>query len=135
MGVVHLIGVIEKVQFLPQQNGGVIYLSEYRKGYKRKDGVRVEDKVDQWRIIFKQGQSKYVSDHFTTGMTVDVLGDIRPFAVEREQTVDGYTIFLLSLNLFAYPRPSERLEKRAIRESQQSSSGVPDIAAFKEPDF
>lgn len=130
-----VIGVIERISYLPQQNGCVVFLSEYRKGYKRKDGVRVEDKVDQWKIIFKQGLTKYLSDHFTTGMTVHIKGDIRPFAIDRGQTVDGYSVLGETCNMFSYPRPSERLEKRAIRESQQSSDGIPDLAAFKEPDF
>lgn len=130
-----VIGVIERITYLPQQGGCLLFLSEYRKGYKRKDGVRVDDRVDQWRIIFKQGLTKYISDHFSNGMTVRVKGDVRPFAVEHGQFVEGYSVFGETCNLFSYPRQSAILEKRAIRESQQTSDGVPNVDAFNEPDF
>lgn len=135
MAAFQVIGVIERISYLPNQGGSVVYVSEYRRGYKRKDGVRVEDKVDQWKIIFRPSMTKFISDHFSGGMTVEVKGDARPFAVEHDQIVEGYSVIGQTINLFSYPKPAERLERRAKFESQQTSSGMPDLSVINEPDF
>ena len=135
MASILIIGVISSIQYLPNQGGCVMLLSEFRRGYKRKDGVRVEDKIDQWKVIFRPSLTKFVSDHFSNGMTVEVKGDARPFAIEHDKAIEGYSILGQTVNMFSYPKPAERLERRAIQESQQTSFGKPDISAMKEEDF
>jgi len=135
MASIHIIGIIDRISYLPNQGGSAVYVSEFRRGYKRKDGVRVEDKVDLWKVIFRPSMTKFISDHFSGGMTVDVKGDARPFAVEHEQVIDGYSVLGQVISLFSYPKPAERLERKARCESQQTSSGTPDLASFTESDF
>lgn len=135
MANITIIGEIQAIRYLPEQGGCFVFMLEYKKGYKRKDGVRVEDKHYQWKVIFKQGLVKYVSDHFASGMVVEVKGEASPFAVVQGQQTEGYTVFGQTMNLFTYPKTSSHLEKRAIKESQMTSSGTPDLESFNQPDF
>lgn len=135
MAAILIVGVISNIQYLPNHGGCVMILSEFRRGYKRKDGVRVEDKIDQWKVIFRPSLTKFVSDHFSSGMTVEVKGDARPFAIEHEKAIDGYSVLGQTVTLFSYPKPAERFERRAIQESQQTSCGIPDLSSLKENDF
>lgn len=112
-----------------------MYLSEFRKGYKRKDGVKVADKYYQWRVIFKQSFVKYISEHFANGLMVEIKGDASPFAVVQGKEVEGYSVLGQTINIFGYPSASQMLEKKIIEQSQETSSGVPDVAAYNEPDF
>lgn len=135
MASINIIGTVSNIKFLPNQGGCLVFLNEFKNGYRKKDGTRVGDKVYQWRVIFKQGLTKYISDHFSTDMTVEIKGDAIPFAVNHGQEVDGYSVIGQTMNRFSYPRPSAKLEQRAIRESAESSSGVPDLESYNIPDF
>jgi hypothetical protein len=135
MASILIVGVISNIQYLPNHGGCVMLLSEFRRGYKRKDGVRVEDKIDQWKVIFRPSMTKFVSDHFSNGMAVEVKGDARPFAIEHDKAVEGYSVLGQTVTLFSYPKPAESLERRAIQESQRTSCGMPDLSSLKEDDF
>lgn len=135
MASILIYGIIEAIRHLPNQGGCIVYVSEFKKGYKKKDGGRVEDRNYQWKVIYKQGLVKYITDHFSTGMVVEIKGDAAPFAVIQEKTVDGYTVFGQTMNMFSYPKVFQHLEERAIKESAETSFGKPDIQSFKADDF
>lgn len=135
MAAVTLIGIIENVKYLSNGGGCFVFLSEYKKGYRKSDGTRVDDKYLSWKVIYKQGLVSYINKHFNTGMVVEVKGDILPYAIEHEQIVDGYSIIGQTLNLFGVPRVYQRQETKMQKDSQLHSSGTPDLEGYNTPDF
>lgn len=135
MASIYLVGIIENVKYLPNGGGCFVFMSEYRKGYRKSDGTRVEDKYLSWKVIYKQGLVNYINNHFSTGMVVEVKGEVLPYAIENGETVDGYSVIGQTLNIFSVPRLYQRQEARMQKESQLHSSGVPDLQAYNEPDF
>ena len=45
------VGFVECVKVLP--DSCILFLSEYKKGYKKSDGTIVDDKYVSWKIIYK----------------------------------------------------------------------------------
>lgn len=135
MASILIYGIVEAIRHLPNNGGCAVFLSEYKNGYKKKDGTRVEDKNYQWKVLFKPGLVKYIDDHFATGMVVEIKGDAAPFAVVQDKVVDGYTVFGQTMNMFSYPRVCQNLEKRAIKESMITSGGTPNLAEYLQNDF
>ena len=128
-----VIGTIESVKYL--DDSCILYVTEYKKGYKKQSGEYVDDRYVQWRVIFKSYFKKYISEHFGNGMLVEVKGDILPFAVDRGEIVDGYSIQGQTCNLFCYPRRAIRQERKNIQDSQEASVEQPDLEEFRRPYF
>jgi hypothetical protein len=135
MASVNIIGIIESVKFIPNGGGCFVFLSEYRKGYRKSDGTRVEDKYLSWKVIYKQGLVNYINNHFSTGMVVEVKGEVLPYAIENGETVDGYSVIGQTMNIFSVPRLYQRQEARMQKDSQLNSSGEPDLEGYNAPDF
>lgn len=127
------VGFVDAVKVLP--DACILFLSEYKKGYKKTDGTIVDDKYHSWKIIFKGYFIKYLTTHFNKGMLVEVKGDIVPYSVEHGKVVDGYSVIGQTCNLFSYPRYSVKQEQRMIKESMENSDAVPDLDSFRQPDF
>lgn len=135
MASVTIIGIIDTIKYLPNGGGCFVFLSEFRKGYRRTDGSRVEDKYLSWKVIYKQGLVAYITKHFGNGMVVEVKGEILPYAIEHEEVVDGYSVIGQTLNLFSVPRVYQRQEAKAQKDSQLHSSGTPNLEEYNKPDF
>ena len=127
------IGLVDAVKVLP--DACILFLSEYKKGYKRSDGTVVDDKYHSWKVIFKGYFIKYITTHFGKGMLVDVKGDIVPYAIEHGQVTDGYSVIGQTCNMFSYPRYSVKQENKMIKESIENSNAIPDLESFNQPDF
>jgi hypothetical protein len=127
------VGFVDAVKILP--DACILFLSEYKKGYKRSDGTVVEDKYHSWKVIFKGYFIKYLTTHFGKGMLVEVKGDIVPYAIERGQVVEGFSIMGQTCNMFSYPRYSVKQEQRMIKESMDNTDEHPDLESYNQPDF
>lgn len=135
MASIYLVGVIDSVKYLPNNGGCFVFVSEYKRGYRKSDGTRVDDKYLSWKVIFKQGLVKYINSHFSNGMVVEVKGEALPYAIDHDNIVDGYSIIGQTLNLFSVPRTQLRQEQRMIKESLSASKEAPDIESYNQPDF
>lgn len=135
MAAINIIGIVEKVKYLPNNGGCFVFLSEYKRGYRKSDGTRVDDKYLSWKCIFKQGLVKYISEHFGNGMVVEVKGDVLPYAIEHDNIVEGYSVIGQTMNLFSVPRAQLRQEQRMIKESMQHSTEKPNLDEYNQPDF
>lgn len=133
MANVTIIGFVEKVVYKP--DCVLLFVSEYKKGYKRNDGTIVDDRYLSWKTIWKPYFKKYLSEHFSNGMLVEVKGEVLPYAIEHEKLVDGYSVIGQCCNRFSYPRSCARQEQRMIKESQDGDMGVPDYDEYMKPDF
>lgn len=127
------VGFVDAVKVLP--DACILFLSEYKKGYKKTDGTMVDDKYHSWKIIFKGYFIKYLTTHFNKGMLVEVKGDIIPYAIEHGQIIDGYSIIGQTCNLFSYPRYSVKQEQKMIKDSMANADAAPDLESFNSPDF
>lgn len=127
------VGFVDAVKVLP--DACILFLSEYKKGYKKTDGTIVDDKYHSWKIIFKGYFIKYLTTHFNKGMLVEVKGDIVPYAIEHGQITDGYSIIGQTCNLFSYPRYSVKQEQKMIKDSMANADAAPDLESFNSPDF
>lgn len=128
-----VIGFIECVKVLP--DSCILFLSEYKKGYRKADGTTIEDKYHSWKVIFKGYFIKYLTTHFGKGMLVEVKGDIMPYAIEHGQITDGYSVIGQTCNIFSYPRYSVKQENKMIKESMDSANMQPDLESYNQPDF
>jgi len=133
MANVTIIGFVEKLVYKP--DCVLLFVSEYKKGYKRNDGTIVDDKYMSWKTIWKPYFKKYLSEHFSDGMLVEVKGDVLPYAIEHEKLVDGYSVIGQCCNRFSYPRLGVKKELRMIKESQMSDMGVPNLDEYEQADF
>jgi hypothetical protein len=133
MASFEVIGIINTIKYL--QNSVLLFVDEFRKGYRRSDGSREEDKYITWKIVFKPYFKKYLSEHFGDGMLVKVKGEVLPYVVERNQVADGYSVVGETCNLCSYPRASIKDEQRMIKDSLESISERPDLKTFSSPDF
>lgn len=133
MAAINIIGIIDNVCFL--QDAVLLFVSEFRKGYRKSNGTVIEDKSVQWKVIYKPYFKKFISEHFNTGMLVEVKGDILPYAIEHEKIIEGYSVIGQTINLHSYPRPRARQEARMIRESQNTTNETPNLEDYNTPDF
>ena len=127
------IGFIDTIKYLP--DACLVFLSEFRKGYRKKDGTIVDDKYLSWKCVFKPYFKKYISDHFGNGMLVEVKGEVLPYAIEHEKLIDGYSVIGQCINLTSYPRSSAKQEIRMMKESQETDGEKPNLESFNQPDF
>ena len=112
------VGFVECVKVLP--DSCILFLSEYKKGYKKADGTIVDDKYVSWKIIYKGYFIKYITSHF---------------AIEHGQAVEGVSVIGQTCNLYSYPRYNAKQELKMIKESQLASEERPDLESFNQPDF
>ena len=133
MANVTIIGFIEKMRFL--SDSILVFVSEFKKGYKKKNGDIIEDKYMSWKTIWKPYFKTYINNHFSDGMLVEIKGEILPYAIEHEKIIDGYSCIGQCINAFSYPRASVKQEQRMVKDSQLHASGTPDLEAFNKPDF
>ena len=113
----------------------MVFLDEFRKGFRKKDGTIVDDKYLSWKCIFKSYFKKYINEQFNQGMLVQVKGEIMPYAIEKEHLVDGYSVIGQTINVASYPRASVKQEAKMIKDSQMHASETPDLEGFNAPDF
>ena len=128
-----VIGFVDAIKILP--DSCMLFLSEYKKGYKKSDGTVVDDKYHAWKIIFKGYFIKYLTTHFGKGMLVEVKGEIVPYVIEHGQIIDGYSVIGQTCNIFSYPRYSVKQENKMIKESMDSANVLPDLESYNQPDF
>lgn len=128
-----VIGYINNIKYL--QDSCLVFLDEFRKGFRKKDGTIVDDKYLSWKCIFKPYFKKYINEQFNQGMLVQVKGEIMPYAIEKEHLVDGYSVIGQTINLASYPRASVKQEAKMIKDSQMHASETPDLEGFNAPDF
>jgi len=133
MASFYVVGFLESVKVLP--DSCILFLSEYKKGYRKSDGTIVDDKYVSWKIIYKGYFIKYITSHFNKGMLVEVKGEVLPYAIERGQTVDGVSVIGQTCNLYSYPRYNAKQEVKMIKESQLASNEHPDLESYNQPDF
>lgn len=127
------IGFVDAIKVLP--DSCILFLSEYKKGYKKSDGTIVEDKYHSWKVIFKEYFIKYLTTHFGKGMLVEVKGDIVPYSIEHGQITEGYSIIGQTCNIYSYPRYAVKQENKMIKESMDGTCEQPDLESFNQPDF
>ena len=126
-------GYINTRKYLP--DSCLVFIDEFRRGYKKPNGEIVDDKYLSWKCIFKPYFKKFINDHFNQGMLVQIKGDVLPYSVDKEKNVDGYSVIGQTINLASYPRASVKQENRMIKDSQLHGSITPDLDGHNKPDF
>ena len=127
------IGFINIVKYLP--DSVLVFVDEFKKGYKKSNGQVVDDKYLSWRIIYKPYFKKYISEHFSNGMLVKIKGEVLPYTIEEDKMVNGYSVIGETINIYSYPRYNVKNEIRMIKDSQSENDDEPNIEDFKKPDF
>lgn len=127
------IGFVDAIKVLP--DSCILFLSEYKKGYKKSDGTIVEDRYHSWKVIFKGYFIKYLTTHFGKGMLVEVKGEIVPYSIEHGQITEGYSIIGQTCNIYSYPRYAVKQENKMIKESMDGTYEQPNLESFNQPDF
>lgn len=132
-----VLGTIESIRFLPNGGGALIFLTEYKRGYKRSNGERVEDRYLSWCCIYNANMAKYISSHFGRGMYVEIKGEILPYAKENGESKEGYSVLAQTLNMASYPKPFFKKEKQLMKETQSNleEDEKPNAKAFLSDDF
>ena len=125
---------ISQIKYLPNKSV-LVFLDEYHKGYKKSDGTIIEDKYLSYKTVWKPYFSKYINEHFSQGMLVQVKGEMLPYAIEKDVIVEGYTIIGQCMNLASYPRSTVKMEQNLVKESLLHVSEIPNIDEYKKPDF
>ena len=133
MAAFSVIGFIDAVKILP--DSCILFLSEYKKGYRKSDGTIVDDKYVSWKVIYKGYFIKYITSHFGKGMLVEVKGEVLPYAIEHGQAVEGVSVIGQTCNMYSYPRYNAKQELKMIKESQAVSNELPNLEDFNTPDF
>lgn len=126
-------GFINTVKYLP--DAALVFIDEFKRGYKKPNGETVDDKYLSWKCVFKPYFKKYINEHFANGMLVQVKGEILPYAIQNQNIVDGYSVLGQTINLASFPRASVKREISMMKESQASSDEVPNIEEYNQPDF
>lgn len=126
-------GYMRQVKYL--EDSCIVYVDEFKKGYRKSNGEVVDDKYYSWRIIFKGYFKKYINEHFNTGMLVQIKGEVFPYAMENGSRVSGYSVMGQTINVASYPRLSSRMEALAIKDSQLHVDEEPDFDGYNTSDF
>ena len=135
MANITIIGFVDNIKYLPNQGGCFVFVSEFKKGYKKSNGEVVDDKYLSWKVIFKQGLVKYINNHFNNGMLVEIKGEVFPYAIDKETIVQGYSVIGQCINLASYPRSTVKMEHNLVKESLLHGSEIPNIDEYNKPDF
>lgn len=133
MAAFSVIGFVDCIKII--DGACLMFLSEFKKGYTKKNGEHVDDKYISWRIIFKDYFRKYLTENFNKGMLVEVKGEVFPYEVEHGEVKDGISILGQCCNLFSFPRSSMKQELRLIKRSQEMNDEEPDVDEFYREDF
>jgi hypothetical protein len=130
-----LVGFIRAIKYM--DDSVLVFIDEYKNGYKKSNGEYVQDRYISWRCIFKSYFKKYVSEHFGNGMLVQVKGEVLPYAVEHGESVAGYTVMGQTLNMASYPKSGAKAEIKRIKDglSNADEVGKPDLESYNESDF
>lgn len=126
-------GFINTVKYLP--DAALVFIDEFKRGYKKTNGETVEDKYLSWKCVFKPYFKKYINEHFSNGMLVQVKGEILPYAIHNQNIVDGYSVLGQTINLASFPRASVKQENKMIKESQMHDTATPNLDEYNKPDF
>lgn len=135
MADIIIVGHIEGIRY--SETCVYVTVSENRLGYKRSDGVIVDDDILTWRVVYKPYFKKYIASHFDKGMLVKIKGMVLPYTRNQDgSNVEGYTIIGQTIDLSAYPRSTTiRQERKLVKDSMSHDIGTPNIDAYNEPDF
>ena len=117
------------------QDHCLVFVDEFKSGYRKTDGTRVDDKYVTWKCIFKPGFKNYIVNHFNNGMLVQVKGEVMPYAIDHERVVEGYSVIGQTINLASYPKSMLKQEARMIKESMENSLEKPNLEEHMKPDF
>ena len=126
-------GFINTVKYLP--DAALVFIDEFKRGYKKLNGETVDDKYLSWKCVFKPYFKKYINEHFSNGMLVQVKGEILPYAIQNQNIVDGYSVLGQTINLASFPRASVKQENKMIKESQMHDTATPNLDEYNKPDF
>ena len=126
-------GFINTVKYLP--DAVLVFIDEFKRGYKKPNGEIVDDKYLSWKCVFKPYFKKFVNEHFANGMLVQVKGEILPYAIQNQNIVDGYSVLGQCINLASFPRASVKQENKMIKESQMHDTATPNLDDYNKPDF
>ena len=134
MADINILGHIDGIRYT--DTCVYVTLSETRLGYKRADGVKVDNDVLTWCVVYKPYFKKYIASHFASGMLVRVKGIALPYVRHKDGGIEeGYTVIGQTIDLAAYPNAHIRREKKMIEASMASPIGEPNVEAFEAPDF
>lgn len=135
MADIQILGHISNIKYNPESI--LIMVDENKNGYRKPNGEVVDAKVYQWRCYFSGNESKrnYINKYFNRGMLVQVKGEIVPYTVENGNCVEGYSIYIQTINRASYPTTAIKMEKKLIRDTQAHTAGVPDLEGYKQDDF
>lgn len=128
-----LTGEIRTIKYLPDSI--VLYIDDMERGYKRADGVTVDDMFFSWKVVFSNNFKNFIVKFFNEGMLVDIDAKMRPFAVKRGESTQGYSCLGLSIQRSSYIKRYSKQEVKMIKESQLNSDEEPDLDTFIQPDF
>lgn len=126
-------GFINCIKYLP--DACLVFVDEYKKGFRKSDGTIVDDRYYSWRVIYKAYFKNYISKHFSNGMLVDVMGEITPYSIEKDKLVDGYSCIGKTIDIASYPKSTVKMERKMIRDSMDSTDEIPNLEAYNAPDF
>ena len=126
-------GFINTIKYLP--DACILYIDDFKKGYKKPNGEVVDDKYFSWKIIFKGYFKKYISEHFSNGMLVEIDAEMYPYAIRNGEIIEGYSCLGKSIDLSSYPRSTVKMEQNLVKESLLHGSEIPNIDEYKKPDF
>ena len=135
MADIQILGHISNIKFL--SDSILVIVDENKNGYTKPNGDKVDAKVLTWKCIFSGNASKreYINKYFNRGMLVQIKGEVVPYAVEHGELVDGYSVFIQTINRASYPTTAIKQEKKIIKESTANSNEQPDLESFNRPDF
>ena len=134
MADITLYGHIEGIRY--KDKSVLVTLSEYRKGYKRGDGVIVDDEVATYIVVFKEYFKRYIAEHFDAHMLVKIKGTMLPYAKDKDGNYcNGYTILGETINIASMPNRAVRSERKLLKESQSHAVGTPNLSEFEKEDF
>ena len=126
-------GFINTVKYLP--DAALVFIDEFKRGYKKTNGETVDDKYLSWKCVFKPYFKKYINEHFSNGMLVQVKGEILPYAIQNQNIVEGYSVLGQTINLASFPRANVKQENKMIKESQMHDTATPNLDEYNKPDF
>lgn len=136
MADIQILGFIRQVKYL--QDSCLVFIDEYKSGYKRSNGEVVDEKFLSWRCIFSGYFKNFISKHFGNGMLVQVKGEALPYAIEHDKAIDGYSVMGQTINRASYPKSGARAEMRMVKESEafmESREEKPDLDGYNQEDF
>jgi hypothetical protein len=126
-------GTINTIKYL--EDSVIVYVDEIEKGYKKKDGIFVDDSMYTWKVIFKSNPFRqYITKFFNRGCLVEIDAKMRPFSIENGNSIDGYSCIGISINRGSYAR-AIKIEKKIMKESLESSMEKPNLEEFEKDDF